>query len=153
MDAPTSAIIVSLISLIGTILLAVLSQGKQSKTDAVKEENRITKIEANLLTGAERKCLIENTLKITFLFDYFVGDAASKLKNPPHIDAGLAIIQNHGFDGYISLSDEMKEDIQIYTEKLLNDKRVGSDKKQKARLIQGLRSLEEKLQEIEVGTS
>lgn len=136
-----ATVAVAFISLIGTVLLAYLNRELEHRL--TKLEERQSNIRENMFNEKDRACLMENTLKVKLLFDRYVGEAAEALKNPPAIDAALTKIQNEGYSGYTGLSPKEKTDVHNYAKSLLEDGRVGAKKKMKARLIFGLKELEE----------
>ena len=154
MEPEVSSIIISIITGVVAVIVAVF-QSQKAATKTIDQsslilEHRLTVIEEaikNAFTSSERQCLIENTLKIKFLFDYFVRDAGKELKNPANIDKALSVLENEGWSGYVSLSDSEKEELRNYVEALLRDKKASYRKRTKARFVLGFNRLEKQLEE------
>lgn len=84
-------IIVALLSLVASIVVAVLNQGKYTKADAVKLENRLTKLEGS--SG-----------KIDLLYDTLVVKGLQLLVSPH--TPGLDKLMKEAMNGLEHLSEE-----------------------------------------------
>ena len=94
------AVIVALISLVGTILVAALNTGKYTKTEAVDLERRLTKLE-------------ESSDKVDLLYDTLVTKGLQLLMSPH--TSGLDTLMRAALNGLENLSSE---DAQLLVEGL-----------------------------------
>ncbi len=83
-----AAILVAVISLFGTFITAYLSHGKFSKADAVEYESRLTTLEQNQFSSADRRCLHDIDTKMRTIWKFFERDlpAALTQRHTPRLD-------------------------------------------------------------------
>jgi len=113
------SIIVALISLLGTIIVAVLNSGKMNKADAVELEHRLTVMEkdlhhvqANMFSQEDRVCLTLVNERVENLMATIVKMGAQNLKNPGRLDVILDTIEDKaGTVGWPAVVDYVKTDL------------------------------------------
>jgi hypothetical protein len=107
-DASTASIIVAFIALAGTIFNAIISNGKMNRDEAVRWENRITKIEQKIEDKLEPLYeVIENEIPRLLIKE-----------NTPELDALLKIKIN---DLNLEETQRMLVIVESEYDKVLND--------------------------------
>ena len=104
MDAQSVAIIVALLSLAGTVVTAILTSGKVSKSEAVGLENRLTKLEVvahthdTPFTPGDKACLIDLNVKMGLIWNVIGRDLPMGFKKvfTPKLDALIDEATNKG---------------------------------------------------------
>lgn len=142
-------VLIAIIGLISSIIAAFItgtfSAQRKAGEAAIKYENRLTKLEENMFTKEDRECLYYTKLKLDWFIRLKQEEAAKALKNPPHLDGVLAMIETRPIDDVLGdLSDETKQELlNFLDEKEKKEKSIY--KKEHARFLKNLVKLEEKI--------
>lgn len=157
------AIIAGLVSVIVAWIQAKSTAKKQVSDSEVKLESRLTKLETNqasiqknMFSNEDRKCLYKLEATINWTLTTILTDAVRGLKNPPILDPVLTKLENEiekkGFTGAFPVLDELTEEqdkaLTTYLEKTATSDR-SPIKKQRARIVLGLKKLQKDLEEMD----
>lgn len=151
-------VLIAIIGLIGSIIGASITgffaARKKTSELAVHYENRLTKLEErqasikeNMFTKDDRECLYSTKLKLDWFLQFQQEEAARALKNPPHLDGVLSLIETQPIDLVLAdLTEERKQELLDFLDEK-EKKEKSRYKKEHARFLKGLVKLEEKIKE------
>lgn len=148
------ALITAAASIIGAIIAGIVTANKKAHDAAVALEKRLTRLEerqqgivSNMFTKEDRACLQELKLKVEWFISFKQEEAAKALKNPPHLDVVLKMLETQSVGTVLEEVDEakMREFTEFLEEKAEKDRSLY--KREHARYLLKLIQFERKLEQ------
>ena len=147
-DSVLAAIVTGIFAVIVAYITSFYTAKKAASKEAIKIENRLTRLEENVFTKTDRQCLYELKVKLDYFLEYKQEEAAKALKNPPKLDIILTKIEQKGLRQTLTEAENgEKEDLKEYLQKVSN--RSGSIyKRAHARFLLKEIESEDKIKEL-----